>query len=231
MNEANAGGSSNGLPWSSVFDPAANVQAFSAIQADGFRAASELVDRFVRIASTAWDHSARVTADEAPQPGRRSDDLFGATGLEPIVTSWWAMADQLLRQPVQRHAESDGETVATAALDLVSARATGQVVLVGAAGCTAASEVWLHNRGPEDMGKVQLRCSVLLGHDGSEVAAHALRLEPDIIPMPARSSRGVAVEVDVGDELAPGCYRGMLLADGYHELWLPIVLTIAPPAT
>jgi hypothetical protein len=42
-------GSIADLPWASVFDPAANVRALSAIQARGFRAASEVVDRFVRI--------------------------------------------------------------------------------------------------------------------------------------------------------------------------------------
>ena len=42
---------SNDLPWASVFDSAANMRALSAIQADGFRAASELVDRFESAAS------------------------------------------------------------------------------------------------------------------------------------------------------------------------------------
>ena len=48
---------SNDLPWASVFDSAANMRALSAVQADGFRAASELVDRFVRMAAAGLDGS------------------------------------------------------------------------------------------------------------------------------------------------------------------------------
>ena len=39
-------------PWASVFDPDANLRAVGEIQARGFRAASEVVDRFVRLAGT-----------------------------------------------------------------------------------------------------------------------------------------------------------------------------------
>ena len=46
--------------------------------------------------------------------------------------------------------------------------------------------------------------------------------------MPARCSRGVTVEVDVADDLPPGCYRGTLLADGHADVWLPVVLTVNP---
>ena len=46
-------GSIGDLPWTAVFDPVANARALSAIQAEGFRAATRLVDRFVTIAETA----------------------------------------------------------------------------------------------------------------------------------------------------------------------------------
>ena len=53
---------SNDLPWASVFDSAANMRALSAVQADGFRAASELVDRFVRMAAAGPDGSKSIRA-------------------------------------------------------------------------------------------------------------------------------------------------------------------------
>src|ERR1700722_15736674 len=86
-------GMSSDLPWSSVFDSSANMRALSAIQADGFRAASELVDRFVRVAAAGLNRS----EPSAPPADGEPADLYGATGLEPFVTSWWAMVDQLLR--------------------------------------------------------------------------------------------------------------------------------------
>lgn len=214
---------SSDLPWSSVFDPAANMRALSAIQADGLRAASELVDRFVRMAA------AGLSESEPAAPTAKGDpaDLYGATGLEPFVASWWAVVDQLLRVSSPRRT-TDTDAAEKATLDFVAAQATGQLQLCAFAPGAATAEVWLHNRGPVDIGKVALRCSDLLSHDGTFVAARLMRFEPDIVPMPARSSRGVTVEVDIEEHVAPGSYRGMLLADGHPDVWLPIELVIKP---
>jgi hypothetical protein len=215
---------SNDLPWASVFDSAANRRALSAIQADGFRAASELVDRFVRMAATELNGS-ETLATSAPADNGESADLYGATGLEPFVTSWWAMVDQFLRISSPRRAGESAEADSVA-IDFAAAQATGRLQLSTVAPGAAAAEVWLHNRGPVDMGKVALRGSDLLSHDGSVIAAQLMRFEPDIVPMPARSSRGVTVEVDVDVDVTPGSYRGMLLADGHPDVWMPIELVV-----
>jgi hypothetical protein len=211
------------IPWSSVFEPNANIRALSAIQADGFRAASELVDRFVRIAAAGLNENATPT----PPPSDDAADLFGATGLEPFVSSWWAMVDQFLRvsSPARQKEMADADT---ATLDFAAAQATGRVLLSTVAPGAASAEVWLHNRGPVDFGKVVLRCGDLLSHDGSVVSARLIRFEPDIVPMPARSSRGVTIEVDVDEHVAAGSYRGMLVADGNPDVWLPIELVVTP---
>jgi len=217
---------SNDLPWASVFDSAANMRALSAVQADGFRAASELVDRFVRMAAAGLNGS-ESSAPPAPRANDEPTDLYGGTGLEPFLTSWWAMVDQFLRISSPRR---EGEPVEadTATLDFAAAQATGRLQLSSVAPGAATAEVWLHNRGPDDMGKVVLRCSDLLSHDGNVIAARLMRLEPDIVPMPARSSRGVTVEVDIHEHVAPSSYRGMLVADGHPDVWLPIELVIKP---
>lgn len=227
MNSANDGGTNGDLPWASVFDAGANMRALSAIQADGFRAASELVERFVRMASTGLDGAANAATSAARHADERNGDLFGATGLEPLITSWWAMADQFLRvgAPVNEQA---AEPV-VASLDLATAQANGRLQLEAVVPGTATSEVWLHNGGPVDMGKVRLRCSDLLAHDGTVIPAHTMRFEPDIIPMPARSSRGLTVEIEISDGLPPGKYRGTLVADGHPDIWLPVEVTIKPP--
>jgi hypothetical protein len=220
---ADENGMSDDLPWSSVFDSAANMRALSAIQADGFRAASELVDRFVRMAASGLSGGEPSATPAREEPA----DLFGATGLEPFVTSWWAMVDQFLRVSSPSR-EAQTVQTDTPTLDFAAAQAQGRLRLSTAAPGAATAEVWLHNRGPVDMGKVVLRCGDLLSHDGSVVAARLMRFEPDIVPMPARSSRGVTVEVDVEGHVAPGSYRGTLVADGHPDIWLPIELVVTP---
>jgi hypothetical protein len=217
---------SNDLPWASVFDSAANMRALSAIQADGLRAASELVDRFVRMAAAGLNGSESTAPQASPANGKPAD-VYGATGLEPFVTSWWAMVDQFLRVSSPRR-EWDPAEADTATLDFAAVQATGRLQMYTAAPGAATAEVWLHNRGPDDMGKVALRCSDLLSHDGTVIAARLLRFEPDIVPMPARSSRGVTVEIDIDEHIAPGSYRGMLLTDGHPDVWLPIELVVKP---
>ncbi len=53
MSEREIGDNGNfaDLFFASILDPEANVRRLTAIQAEGFRAASELVDRFVRMAT------------------------------------------------------------------------------------------------------------------------------------------------------------------------------------
>lgn len=228
MDTPDGGGTSNGLPWASVFDSGANMRALSAIQADGFRAASELVERFVRMASAGLNGTGSAPTPATPHAAERDADLFGATGLEPLVTSWWAMADQFLRVAAPRNEHAAAPVAAT--LDLATAQANGRLHLETAAPGAATSEVWLHNGGPVDMGKVRLRCSDLLAHDGTVIPAHVMRFEPDIIPMPARSSRGLTVEVEVSEDYPPGSYRGTLVADGHPAIWLPVEVAIKPLA-
>jgi hypothetical protein len=49
--------------------------------------------------------------------------------------------------------------------------------------------------------------------------------------MAARSSRGIEVQTEVPPGVAPGVYRGTVLAEGHPSLWLPVVLTVRAPLT
>ena len=226
MDRTNGEGAGKDLPWASVFDPAANMRALSAIQADGFRAASELVDRFVRMASTGLaDATTSTNPGTAPSDGQRAD-VFGATGLEPLVMSWWAMFDQFLRAGAARG--DDAEPVRPPTLDFSTAQASGVLSLHGVPDSAAAAEVWLHNGGADDVGSVHLRCSDLLTHDGAVIPAQRVRFEPEAVPLPARSSRGVVVELAITEDTCGGTYRGTLLADGHPDIWLPVEVAVEP---
>lgn len=204
-------GNISDLPWTAVFDPVANARALSAIQAEGFRAAARLVDRFV--AST-------------PGSGDGTSARDGPTSeADPIVSTWWSVWGRLLRS-------MPGAPVGAAGLhmDLASENGNGAVALNADAAGSVSTEVWLHNNSTDDMGEIRLLCGGLLSHDGRAIDSEAVRFTPACAAMPARSSRGVTVEVIVAEGLPSGCYRGTVLVHGRPELWMPIVLTLRAPA-
>ncbi len=226
-------GTIDDLPWASVFDPAANARALSAIQAEGFRAASRIVDRFVRAVELNSGGEAaeppsdtQVTNGNAPLNGNGAVD--GIKEFERLTRAWWSMTGQFLLRSIPATAKTDGESVSLDSSDPGTKRGVNFDVAVGD---SASCEVWLHNRGSDDRGEVRLHASDLLSHDGNVIAAARLRIETAVVPMPARSSRGIIVTVEVASDVRPGVYRGTLLATGNPDLWLPVVLTVRLPST
>ncbi len=210
-------GSIADLPWAAAFDPTANARVLSSVQARGFRAATEVVNRFVRLAEEGLDGGGGASDGPAPAAGRDVDR---------VLSAWQKLADQLTRSLTGTVATTQSDD---AELDLANASSSGRLVLDADQPGAVSSEVWLHNGGATDLGKVRLRCSDLLSHDGAVISSAMVRFEPDAVPMFARCSRGVTVEIDVGEDVRPGCYRGTLLADGHAEVWLPIALTVRAP--
>lgn len=224
MDGRNGDGHGNDLPWASVFDPAANARALSAVQAEGFRAASALVDRFVRAAAGRTNSNGSTTASRAPLTADERADLFGATDIEPLIRSWWATIGQLLLgSPRPNSAAAEGVI-----FDFATGEANGLLNLESVAPGVASVEVWLHNRGIQDRGDIRLRCSDFLAHDGALIPSSAVRYDQDSVNMPGRSSRGIELKVVIAESISPGVYRGVLLVDGHPDLWLPMVLTIRP---
>lgn len=218
MTERDNDASVSDIPWASVFDPSLNIRALGEIQARGFRAATEVVNRFIRMADT---NSVSNPTDSKPAA---SDQATAPPDVDQVLQLWQRLATQAVES--LRGSAQPRDEVAT--VDIQHATSSGVVSLVASEPGAASTEVWLHNRGADDLGKVRLRCSDLLAHDGALIESAMVRFEPDTVPMVARCSRGVTVEVDVPDGLAAGNYRGTLLADGHPDIWLPIVLSVLP---
>lgn len=213
----NDDGNISDLPWASVFDPVANARALSAIQARGFSAATQLVDRFIKIAESSANGSAPTAAANANKATDNDVDL--------ILSSWWSLLGQLLRSmPGAGALRGDGPR-----FDLADETASGGIHLDAEGPGFAVGEVWLHNGGAGDIESVRLRCSDLLAHDGAKVGSDAVQFVPEKFPLPSRSSRAVSLQMDVTPDIPPGRYRGTLLAEGHPELWLPVTLTLRVP--
>lgn len=218
MNKSFDDGTVDNLPWASIFDPATNARALSAIQAEGFRAARRLIDKFAE-------------AVAAPPDGPNGAAVDGADSAvlpewERATRVWWSTAGQFLLRSLPAQASRRDAPVT---LDVTDPESAAALVLRTTRPGSATGEVWLHNRESDDFGQVRLRCSALLGHDGDVIGADAVGVDPAVVPMPRRSSRGVVITVDVGPQVHPGVYRGTLLVAGCPELWLPVVLTVTAP--
>jgi len=217
-------GTISDLPWTAVFDPVANARALSAIQAEGFRAAAKLVDRFVAVAGTNGNGAA--PASETSENGSTASDSAPGSDVDLIVRSWWSSWGRLLRSMPGSGAGGTGP----ATFELTGDNANVPVQLQADGPGRVATEMWLHNSSAEDLGDVGLLCGGLLSHDGHVLAASAVWFTPDCVPMPARSSRGITMEVVVEEGVPAGRYRGTVLAQGYPDLWLPIVVTVRAPS-
>ncbi|MGB8208385.1 MAG: hypothetical protein WCF69_12375 [Mycobacterium sp.] len=218
MTERDNDASVSDIPWASVFDPALNIRALGEIQARGFRAATEVVNRFIRMADTK-SVTDSVNSTQAP-----ADQATPPPDVDRVLQVWQRLATQAV-ESLRGAAQPRGEV---ASVDIQQATSSGAVSLVASEPGAVSTEVWLHNRGADDLGKVRLRCSDLLAHDGALIESALVRFEPDTVSMVARCSRGVTVEIDVPDDTAAGNYRGTMLADGYPDIWLPVVLSVLP---
>lgn len=212
------------LFWASILDPDANARALTAIQAEGFRAASQLVDRFIRVATTDASGRSRSTtsADDSARRNGAADTDSEAV-IERLLRSWWSMTGQFVQGSARI---ADAASDDPAKLDLTNAEAHGSLTLEAAAPGVARGEVWLHNTGLGNLGAIRLRCSDLLAHDGSLIASARIEFDPDVAEMPRRSSRGIGVKILVGQDVKPARYSGTLLAEGYPDLSLPVALTV-----
>ncbi|MGO9488504.1 MAG: hypothetical protein ACLQBB_05695 [Solirubrobacteraceae bacterium] len=181
------------------------------IQADGLRAASELLERVLDPAREA----------PGPSPGPPEYDY------QQLLGAWAELLQRVaagLARPV------DPGTV-TAPVDASGVGPPVRLALEESEGSDgAAAEVWLHNGTTSAVGPMSLRCGPLTASDGTPLAGADVRFEPgEVELLPPRSSRGVVVSLRVGgDPPRPGVYRGTIQADGAPKLWLPIEVSIQP---
>lgn len=208
----------------SRLDAATRVRALVDVQRRGLLAASELVDRLIR----------SVDGDDIAAPGgrRAAPPALGPT--EELVQLWVDVVRlgldtfaPFLTPVVEGRA--GGATV-----DLATGASTGVVRLdivrldpsshAGRADRSGV-EVWLHNGSGRAYADLRLHCGDLRASDGAVLPATAVRFDPASVALAARSSRGVVVSVDA--DVPAGTYRGVILAAGVADVWLPVEVAVA----
>jgi hypothetical protein len=194
-----------------LFDPVSGMRAMADIQAEGLRAASELLERVLEP-----DH--RASSEVSSSPSRSSERDYAG-----LVDTWVE-----LLQRVSAGLASPGEAGrVTIPLDSAGVGPPVRLVLEGRdrAGATAG-EVWLHNGTSAAVGPLALRCGAL-SDAGGELLDARVGFDPaELGPLPPRSSRGVLISVLAAATPRPGVYRGTIQAEGAPALWLPIEVTV-----
>jgi hypothetical protein len=208
MGESQANG--GGDPKRAVprFDPVAGMRAVADIQAEGLRAAGDLLERMLR------------SEPDAPIPRPRS----AGGELSGLVDAW---AD-LMRRTVAALAAPGEPDALTAAVDADGAGPQVRLAL-NRAPEGAEAEVWLHNGTFGAVGPLVLRCGPLSDADGTVLDGASVSFEPpEVELLPPRSSRAVVVSLAAARPLRPGTYRGTIQAHGAPRLWLPLEVVIEP---
>lgn len=193
-----------------LLDPVAGMRAMAEIQADGLRAASELLERVLEP-----DRS-------GPQPRPRSQQ-----GDYAALMDAWAELLARLAAGLERPAGSGGVRVP------VDSDAAGPPLRLAlepsGQGGGEAAEIWLHNGTSAAVGPLALRCGTLTAPDGTVLEGARVSFDPaEVEQLPPRSSRGVLVSLAASGPLRPGVYRGTIQAEGAPRLWLPVEAAIGP---
>lgn len=191
------------------FDPVAGVRAVADIQAEGLRAAGELLERML--------------GSEPHGPGRRSRAPAGDYGA--LVDAW----TDLLRRLVGGSEPPGQPGAVTVAVDSTGAGPEVRLALSADGAGGSVAEVWLHNGTFSAVGPLALRCGQLSDSGGTVLDGADVCFAPgEVALLEARSSRAVAVSLAATRPLRPGMYRGTIQAQGAPTLWLPLEVVVAP---
>jgi hypothetical protein len=188
-------------------DAISGMKAIADIQADGLRAASELLDR--------------VLGRDRPVPP--SPDAAGEGDYAPLLDAWASLLERFAAG-LARPDEQD------AALVRIDSEAVGPTVRIRFAdGESSEAEICLYNAASEAAGPLRLVCSALTGPDGASLAGAEVSFAPrEIEELPAGSSAGVVVSLRAERPPRTGVYRGTVQAPGAPSLWLPVEVTVEP---
>ena len=201
--------------WVDALDPVENLRALANVQDFGRIAAEELADRLL---------AGRDGHDGAPTAAAASE----------------AELDQLVRR-FQAEAIRAGDTWANF-IDLFAtlvgvlsrlprragpAPGPAPVALAATPATEATAVFYVHNTSATAVGGVRPHCAPLRSHLGDELAADAVRFDPEVVdPLPPRSSCGIEVRCRVPPGAAPGTYVSVILVSNVPELYLPLQLTV-----
>jgi hypothetical protein len=211
MDESQVDGESGpGRSFPLSFDPVAGMRAVADIQAEGLRAAGDLLERMLRAEPDGT----------GPRPRSPAGDYTA------LVDAW----TELLRRTVAGLAQPGRPGAVTVPVDSSGVGPLVRLAVPGpGGGGDVTAEIWLHNGTRSAAGPLALRCGQLSDSSGAVLDGGDVRFDPpEVALLPPRSSRAVVVSLAASGSLRPGSYRGTIQAHGAPDLWLPFEVAIDP---
>jgi hypothetical protein len=181
----------------------------------GFRAASEVVDRFIRLMG------------DDPRPGQPAgEDRSAFRQLRADLARAVDANLDLVRRAFDLYAGAVDRLLGGVP-DADSRHFQMPAVLPGQ---HASSTLWIHNTTATAASSLRLHGSDLVSHLGDTISAEAWQFEPAVIDIaPPGSSLPVAVDLHVSEDTVAGIYRGHVFVTNLPGEYMTVEVEVAQP--
>jgi hypothetical protein len=205
------------------FGPFQALTALTDVQRRGLDAATQVVREFADLLDARPSPDTQPSPDPAGDGGPVNGNEPGLAQLRVTVARALDLYADLVRSSFEGYADLMDQMLRSRGVELDSVSG-GLLTLQGAAGARATGTVWVHNTTAQRASAAP-HLTGLASHDGRVVPASAGRFQPTALTIGPRASMSATMEVDLGD-VAPGLYRGYVLARGLPDAALPVRLLV-----
>ena len=202
------------------FGPFQALTALTDVQRRGLDAATQVAREFA-------DRLDMQPPDQPNGSGPENGHEPGLAQLRVTVARALDLYADLVRSSFEGYADLMDQMLRSRGVEFDS-DGGGLLTLQGGAGARAAGMVWMHNTTARRVSAVP-RLTDLASHDGRVVPASAGSFQPAELTIEPGASSPAMVEVVLGD-VAPGVYRGYVLARGLPDAALPVRLLVRAEA-
>jgi hypothetical protein len=105
----------------------------------------------------------------------------------------------------------------------------GELVVSVVPGGRGRAELWAHNVSDDEHPMPKLRCGPLTDWEGRELPPNGVHVDSRTSPIEQRNSRCIALLIDVPPDVAPGSYRGLLLAQHDPAVAIRVRVDVVSP--
>jgi hypothetical protein len=228
------------LPWAFVLDPAANARALGEVQRRGLSAARELIERVSSTMDRPGDGRSPFNWTGSGPGSNGGGEKSPPELVTELMQTWWELTMNTMATFLPNWNGGSGNGTSRGApsapqydfAPTVDVTGDRNLVLwrleVDSKGSVRnGRELWLRNSSLDPLATVRLSVSDLQCDSGAVIASKQVHLDPPTLTeLPARSARGVQVELRLKKPVANGTYRGIVYGEGAVVLHVPIEVDV-----